>query len=68
LPCLILIQLIEHGGAVPGHHSVLTRSPHDDVAVAVLTNWDYGGYFLHVVKFKLLEKALGLKEVDWNER
>ncbi|KAF8514430.1 beta-lactamase/transpeptidase-like protein [Hysterangium stoloniferum] len=62
------VELIEHSGSTIGQHSILTRAPNQKIGIAVLTNWDDGAYFQEIVKFKLLEKALRLKSVDWNER
>ncbi|KAF8530597.1 beta-lactamase/transpeptidase-like protein [Hysterangium stoloniferum] len=52
-------NLIEHGGAITGHYSLITRAPDDGVGIAILTNAAGNGPFLELVKFKLLEKALG---------
>jgi len=61
-------ELIEHNGGTIGFYSTVTRSSHDGLGIAVLTNWDGGAYFMEVVKWRILEKALTLREVDWNER
>ncbi|KAF8585051.1 beta-lactamase/transpeptidase-like protein [Ramaria rubella] len=61
-------ELIEHDGGTIGHFSFVIRAPHDNVGIAVLTNAQTSGPFLQMTKFKLLEKSLGLKTVDWEGR
>ncbi|KAG6819427.1 hypothetical protein H0H93_011954, partial [Arthromyces matolae] len=59
----------EHDGSVPGFNSEVTRLPFDNIGVAVLTNDnDYGSFISIVVKYYLLDIALGLEPVDWNSR
>ncbi|KAK7054311.1 hypothetical protein VNI00_003504 [Paramarasmius palmivorus] len=58
---------IEHGGDVPGGHSRLTRLPFDNIGVAVLTNDDdFGLVFNDIIKYRLIDEALGLEPYDWN--
>jgi len=61
-------QLIEHDGGTVGHYSTVTRAPFDNVGIAILTNADNNGPFLQLVKFYLLEKALGLSHIDWEKK
>ncbi|KAF9463773.1 beta-lactamase/transpeptidase-like protein [Collybia nuda] len=62
-------ELIEHGGDITGFHSQVTRLPMDNVGVAVLTNDDdTGSIFREIIKYYVIEVALGLKHVDWNSR
>lgn len=52
-----------------GFQSQITRLPFDNVGVAVLTNDDkYGMIIMEIIKFHLLDKALGLDTIDWNGR
>ncbi|KAF9463777.1 beta-lactamase/transpeptidase-like protein [Collybia nuda] len=62
-------ELIEHSGSVLGYNSAIARLPFDNVGVAVLTNdFTYGSYFAEIIKYGLLDQALGLELVDWNSR
>ncbi|TRM62338.1 beta-lactamase/transpeptidase-like protein [Schizophyllum amplum] len=62
-------EYIEHDGAVPGFQTSITRLPWDNIGVAVLTNDDYYGFDIHeLVKYYLIDEALGLEKIDWNTR
>lgn len=61
-------QVVEHTGGWAGWKSVILRLPTDGLGFAVLTNWDQGADITHTIKYKLVEKALNLKAVDWNSR
>ncbi|KAF9463772.1 beta-lactamase/transpeptidase-like protein [Collybia nuda] len=62
-------ELIEHGGDITGFHSQITRLPFDNLGVAVLTNDNDSGFlFMEIIKYYLIEVALGLEHVDWNSR
>ncbi|KAF8580651.1 beta-lactamase/transpeptidase-like protein [Ramaria rubella] len=61
-------DLIEHGGATLGHFSVVSRAPQDGVGIAVTINSQTDGPLLSLIKWKLLEKTLGLKTIDWEGR
>lgn len=52
-----------------GFYSQVTRLPVDNVGVAVLTNDGDNGYFYKdIIKYRLIEEALGLESIDWNAR
>ena len=54
---------------VPGFNSQVSRLPNDGIAIAVLTNdHDFGRTISQVVKYYLMDKALGLEPIDWNTR
>ncbi|KAF9265205.1 beta-lactamase/transpeptidase-like protein [Marasmius fiardii PR-910] len=60
--------IIEHGGDVTGAHSQLARLPFDNVGVAVLTNDDdTGPIFNNIIKYRLLDGALGLEPYNWTD-
>ncbi|GLB41335.1 putative beta-lactamase [Lyophyllum shimeji] len=62
-------DLIEHGGDVQGHHSQVTRLPNDGLGVMVYSNDEtYGPVTLEIIKYRLIDEALGLEPVDWNTR
>ncbi|KAF8993664.1 hypothetical protein BDZ89DRAFT_1085579 [Hymenopellis radicata] len=45
----------------------MTRAPSANLGVAVLTNDDtYGPYFIQVIKYRIMDKLLGLNVTDWN--
>jgi hypothetical protein len=52
-----------------GFVSVICRIPYDNLGIAVLTNdMDNGGNIMEVIKFRLLDEALGMTPIDWNSR
>ncbi|RDB29884.1 Gigasin-6 [Hypsizygus marmoreus] len=62
-------EVVEHDGGTPGFLSSLSRLPFDNLGIAVLTNDnDYGGFISQVIKYRLMDEALGLEKVDWNGR
>ncbi|KAF9463775.1 beta-lactamase/transpeptidase-like protein [Collybia nuda] len=62
-------EFIEHDGGTLGFYSRVTRLPFDNVGVAVLTNDDDAGFIImDIIRFRLVEVALGLKNVDWSSR
>ncbi|KAK1232776.1 hypothetical protein PQX77_004101 [Marasmius sp. AFHP31] len=62
-------NFIEHGGGVPGFMTQMTRLPDSKLGVAVFTNDDdHGTSFKEVVKYRILDAALGLPAIDWNNR
>ncbi|KAF8309918.1 beta-lactamase/transpeptidase-like protein, partial [Clavulina sp. PMI_390] len=61
-------QLIEHGGSTPGFKSQVTRFPDDNLGIVLLSNGDTASVPNEIIKFRIAEEYLGLKEVDWNTR
>jgi hypothetical protein len=62
------VQLIEHGGALPGYHSQITRFPNDGLGIAVLVNED-SVFTFEAIRYRIAEELLGLPmRVDWNGR
>jgi len=63
-------EYIEHGGAINGFLSQVTRFQQDGLGIAVLTNDSPRGVFVHeAIKWKIAERLLRLpKTVDWNGR
>lgn len=45
---------------------MLTRFPWDNLGIAVLTNDN--PYISEVIKYRLIDEALALEPIDWNER
>ncbi|GLB37131.1 putative beta-lactamase [Lyophyllum shimeji] len=61
--------MIEHGGNVPGYNSQITRFPDDKFGIVVMSNADsYGGPICEAIKYHIVDKAFGLKPVDWSSR
>jgi hypothetical protein len=55
--------------AIPGFYSQISRLPFDNVGVAVLTNDNlYGPYIMEIIRWRLLDEAIGLEPVDWSSR
>ncbi|KAF9463774.1 beta-lactamase/transpeptidase-like protein [Collybia nuda] len=62
-------EIIEHNGLVAGFNTLIARLPFPNLGVAVLSNdHTYGGFITEIIKYRLLDEALGLKRVDWNGR
>ncbi|KAJ7049059.1 beta-lactamase/transpeptidase-like protein [Mycena amicta] len=63
-------EIIEHGGSNPGFKSIVTRLPHDQIGIVVLTNDDDGVRVMEPVKFRILDELLGFHEdpTDWAAR
>lgn len=52
-----------------GHHSKITRLPYEGLGIAVFTNDDLFGPYIHdIIKFYLIDRALGLETIDWNSQ
>ncbi|KIJ43177.1 hypothetical protein M422DRAFT_170289 [Sphaerobolus stellatus SS14] len=62
--------IVEHTGGIVGHHTVISRAPFDGIGIAILTNADLpgGSPLMELVKWRLYEKALGLKHIDWDSK
>ncbi|KIJ33417.1 hypothetical protein M422DRAFT_183343 [Sphaerobolus stellatus SS14] len=62
--------IVEHNGGAVGHYTVISRAPFDGIGIAILTNaYPPGGSpLMELVKWRLYEKALGLKHVDWDSK
>ncbi|KAK7018015.1 hypothetical protein VNI00_018441 [Paramarasmius palmivorus] len=62
-------DIIGHGGGLPGHKSSIVRLPNDKVGVAVFSNDDnYGASFVEIIKWRIIDKVLGLEPIDWDSR
>ncbi|KAJ7061143.1 beta-lactamase/transpeptidase-like protein [Mycena amicta] len=63
-------EIIEHGGSNPGFKSIVTRLPHAQIGIVVLTNDDDGVRVMEPVKFHILDELLGFSEdpTDWAMR
>ncbi|KAF8877044.1 beta-lactamase/transpeptidase-like protein [Infundibulicybe gibba] len=60
-------EVIEHDGGAPGFHTKILRLPSDGLGVAILSNDDvYGSIFIQIIKGHILDRALGLTEIDWD--
>ncbi|KAJ7070108.1 beta-lactamase/transpeptidase-like protein [Mycena amicta] len=62
-------EIIEHGGAVPGFLSYISRIPSLNLGVAVFSNDEsFGNEISSAIKYRLVDEALGLPPIDWTER
>nr|GAT61300.1 predicted protein [Mycena chlorophos] len=63
-------EIIEHGGSNPGYKSIVTRLPHEQIGIVVLTNDDDGVRVMEPVKFRILDELLklGNDPTDWRGR
>ncbi|KAJ7700387.1 beta-lactamase/transpeptidase-like protein [Mycena rosella] len=62
-------EFIEHGGSIRGFKSQITRIPHKDFGVAVLSNDEsFGTEIMEAIKFRIIDEALKLEAIDWTER
>lgn len=62
------MQYIEHGGALFGFYSQITRFPDEGLGIAVLTN-ENSAYTHEIIKWRIAEDILGLPLiVDWTAR
>lgn len=60
-------NVVEHDGSVPGFRSTMSRVPEAGLGIAVLSNDDmYGQQITTIVKRRILETILGLKQTDLN--
>ncbi|KAJ7144729.1 beta-lactamase/transpeptidase-like protein, partial [Mycena crocata] len=61
-------EIVEHGGSNPGFKTIISRLPHDNIGVVVLSNDDNGVRIMEPVKFRIIDELLGLEPVDWAGR
>ncbi|KAK1232777.1 hypothetical protein PQX77_004102 [Marasmius sp. AFHP31] len=62
-------NFIEHGGGAPGYRTQMIRLPDSKLGVAVLSNDDDHGFsFMGVIKYQIIDAALGLPAIDWDTR
>ncbi|RDB30719.1 Gigasin-6 [Hypsizygus marmoreus] len=61
--------IIEHPGFVRGFNTQVSRLPNDGLGVAVLTNDnEHGKSTSQIIKYYLMDRALGLEPIDWSGR
>ncbi|KAI3614262.1 beta-lactamase [Moniliophthora roreri] len=59
--------IVEHDGYVHGANSDMARLPFENIGVAVMSNDDdIGGNLVDIIKYRLIDEALGLEPFDWN--
>jgi hypothetical protein len=58
---------VEHGGNIDGFSASTCFLPKDSLGIIVLTNMNFSGS-TGVLRNYLIDKLLGLSEVDWNTR
>ncbi|KAK7031222.1 hypothetical protein VNI00_013638 [Paramarasmius palmivorus] len=52
-----------------GYHTCIARLPNSKLGIAVFTNDDdYGASFMQVIKWRIIDKVLGLEPIDWDSR
>ncbi|KAJ7914440.1 beta-lactamase/transpeptidase-like protein [Mycena leptocephala] len=62
-------EFIEHGGSVLGFKSQITRIPHLNFGVAVLSNDEpFGTEIVEAIKFRIIDEVLKLEAIDWSGR
>ncbi|KAJ7130378.1 beta-lactamase/transpeptidase-like protein [Mycena epipterygia] len=61
-------EIVEHGGSNPGFKTIVSRLPHENIGIVVLSNDDNGVRVMEPVKFKIIDTLLGLEPVDWAQR
>ncbi|THU89228.1 hypothetical protein K435DRAFT_781707 [Dendrothele bispora CBS 962.96] len=62
-------EIVEHGGHNPGFTTQVSRFPNDNLGLIILSNDpEFGTEIYKIVRFKLAEHILGLKEIDWKSR
>jgi CubicO group peptidase (beta-lactamase class C family) len=58
---------LAHDGGTRGYQAVVQLLPEEKLGLVVISN-AYGHYVDYIVINTLIERFLGIKEVDWNER
>ncbi|KAG6916502.1 hypothetical protein DXG01_006501 [Tephrocybe rancida] len=62
-------EVIEHSGGLTGHLSWIARLPDLGLGVMVYSNDNnLGGWLTTIIKYRLIDEALGLEPIDWNAR
>ncbi|KAL0571496.1 hypothetical protein V5O48_010472, partial [Marasmius crinis-equi] len=62
-------NLIEHDGGATGFRTQMTHLPDAKLGVAVFSNDDnYGASLKEVIKYRIIDAALGLPAIDWDTR
>ncbi|KAK0186837.1 beta-lactamase/transpeptidase-like protein [Armillaria mellea] len=62
-------EIVEHGGSTTGFMTQISRFPSDKLGIAVFSNDDnYGGILHEIIKWYLVDTALGLPPINWNTR
>ncbi|KAJ6511836.1 beta-lactamase/transpeptidase-like protein [Mycena vulgaris] len=61
-------EIVEHGGSNPGFKTIISRLPHENIGIVVLSNDDNGVRVMEPVKFRILDALLGLEPIDWAQR
>ncbi|PBK88353.1 beta-lactamase/transpeptidase-like protein [Armillaria gallica] len=62
-------EIIEHGGSTTGFMTQISRFPSNDLGIAVFSNDnEYGGMLHEIIKWYLVDTALGLPPIDWNTK
>lgn len=63
------VEVIRHGGDVPGFGSQVVWSSEKKFGVVALTNCDgTGNAVADVISYRVMDLLLGLEPVDWNSR
>ncbi|KIK51282.1 hypothetical protein GYMLUDRAFT_208774 [Collybiopsis luxurians FD-317 M1] len=62
-------EIIEHGGSNPGFQTQVTRLPHDNLGIIILSNdEEFGTTIYQIVIRRLLDHVLNLPPIDWKAR
>lgn len=60
--------LTKHGGAMPGFHSQIAVLPYDKIGIITFVIGDQGANLSNIIMYNLVDRLLGLEEIDWNGR
>ncbi|KAJ6484471.1 beta-lactamase/transpeptidase-like protein [Mycena vitilis] len=61
-------EMIQHGGAVAGFRSQVTRFPSPNLGIAVMSNEEDGTPIMESVKYRIVDEVLKLEAIDWPAR
>lgn len=58
-------QMLHHSGGIDGFTSLVSFLPHDNIGIVILTN-KLASHLPKVVTYNIVDRLLGLKEIDWS--
>jgi len=59
--------LLQHGGGIDGFTALVAFLPRDNIGAVILTNMN-GTALPSIILYNILDRLLGLSQVDWNKR
>lgn len=60
-------RMINHGGNTAGFTCLVSLIPEENLGVVIMANL-HGTMMPYTVNYNILDRLLGLEEIDWNER